>query len=265
LRDRYARLAAGSPEPDQQWLNWIVRRRSDAQAVGTVQATVTFAGSQPSASVAWVIGADWQGQGFASEAAGALVEWLRRKGVGDVVANIHPEHRASAAVATRAGLRRTDELAGGEQVWRAQAWTETRDNAPAMSQENEDLARFGYHWFNREHEPPPTWHPDGEFMNSREDPDHTTYRGIDAIGKQHQGWFDSYPDLRVEPLEIRSRGDRTFAWVRFTGHAANSGVPLEMELAHVGIWEDGKLRRLEEYFDRAEALAVAGLAEQPTP
>jgi ketosteroid isomerase-like protein len=87
------------------------------------------------------------------------------------------------------------------------------------------------------------------------------YRGIDEIRRQHQGWFDSYPDLRVEPLEIRSNGDRVFAWVRFTGHGAKSGISLEMELAHVGTWEGGKLRRLEEFLDRNEALEVLGLSE----
>jgi ketosteroid isomerase-like protein len=130
-----------------------------------------------------------------------------------------------------------------------------------MSQENEDLARFGYEWFNREKEPPPTWHPDGEFINAREDPDHASYRGIDAIRAQHQGWFDSYPDLRIEPLEIRSNGDLVFVWTRFTGHGADSGVAMEMELAHVATYESGKLRRLREYFDREEALEAVGLAE----
>ena len=131
-----------------------------------------------------------------------------------------------------------------------------------MSQENlEELARWGYDWFNREREPPPNWLPDGEFVNAREDPDHATYRGIDAIRKQHQGWFDSYPDLRVEPLEIRSNGNRVFAWVHFSGHGADSGVPMKMELGHVLTFEDGGLRRLEEYFDRGEALGAAGLRE----
>lgn len=35
LRHRYARLAAGSSDPDELWLNWIVRRRADSQAVAT--------------------------------------------------------------------------------------------------------------------------------------------------------------------------------------------------------------------------------------
>jgi ketosteroid isomerase-like protein len=130
-----------------------------------------------------------------------------------------------------------------------------------MSQEDvEETIRWGYDWFNREQEPPPTWLPDGEFVNSREDPDHATYRGIDAIRKQHEGWFDSYPDLRVEPVEIRVNGDRAFVWVRFTGHGADSGVAMEMELAHVLSLEGVQTRRLEEYFDRDEALEAAGLS-----
>ena len=128
-----------------------------------------------------------------------------------------------------------------------------------MSQELEHLVRSSFEWFNREKEPPPTWHSDCEFVNAREDPDHTVYRGIEAIWKQFQGWFESYPDLRVEPLEIRTNGDRVFSWSRLTGHGAESGAPMEMELAHVGFWADGKLKRLEEYYDRAEALEIAGL------
>jgi RimJ/RimL family protein N-acetyltransferase len=94
------------------------RPRSDAQAVGTVQATVTTRDGRSTAAAAWVIGVDWQNQGFASEAARALVEWLQQNGADEVIACIHPDHRASAVVATRAGLRPTSEERHGEQVWR---------------------------------------------------------------------------------------------------------------------------------------------------
>ena len=126
----------------------------------------------------------------------------------------------------------------------------------------EELVRSGYAHFNREREPPPMWHPDGEFVNAREDPDHSTYRGIDAIRKQHQGWFDSYPDLTVQPLDVRQNGDRVFVWVHFSGHGADSGVAMDMELAHViTIDDEGRTRRLEEFFDREEALASVGLED----
>jgi RimJ/RimL family protein N-acetyltransferase len=117
LLARYERWAAGSPDPGQVWLNWVIRRREDGQPVGTVQATVVTDGGT-TAYVAWVVGTPWQGQGFAAEAAIALVAWLRAAGAAEIVAHIHPEHRASAAVAARAGLRPTDETADGERVWR---------------------------------------------------------------------------------------------------------------------------------------------------
>ena len=69
--------------------------------------------------LSWVIGVEWQNQGFASEAARALVDWLGHQGADEIVAHVHPGHQASAAVAARAGLHPTDELADGEQVWRA--------------------------------------------------------------------------------------------------------------------------------------------------
>jgi ketosteroid isomerase-like protein len=127
------------------------------------------------------------------------------------------------------------------------------------SAETGALVRWGYEWFNREKAPPPTWLPDGEYINAREDPDHATYRGIDAIRRQHQGWVDAYPDLRVEPLEIIVNGDRVFVWTRFTGHGADSGAAMEMELAHVVTLEDDRTRRIEEFFNRSEALEAAGL------
>jgi RimJ/RimL family protein N-acetyltransferase len=127
LRVRYASLVAGSSNLDEVWLNWIVRRLSDLQAIGTVQATLTTCAGRRTAHVAWVIGVDWQNQGFGSEAARALVRWLRNRGTHSVFAHIHPDHRASAEVAMRAGLEPTDERAGGEQVWRA---PEDREGSP---------------------------------------------------------------------------------------------------------------------------------------
>lgn len=118
LRDRYARLAAGHP-PDgsqEEWWNWIMRQRDPVTAVGTVQATITGRGSL--AEIAWVVGTAWQGRGFASEAALALVGWLEARQVQAITACIHPHHRASAAVAERAGLRPTGEFRDGERVWR---------------------------------------------------------------------------------------------------------------------------------------------------
>ncbi|MET7967018.1 GNAT family N-acetyltransferase [Micromonospora sp. NPDC005305] len=113
LRARYERLVAGSPDPAVTWCNWVIRLRDDACLVGTVQATVT----ERVAEIAWVVGTPWQGRGIAGEAARGLVAWLGRQGVRTVIAHIHPDHRASAAVATAAGLAPTDVRHEGEIRW----------------------------------------------------------------------------------------------------------------------------------------------------
>jgi RimJ/RimL family protein N-acetyltransferase len=92
----------------------VVRLDSADCLTGTVQATVV--GGR--AEIAWVVGTPWQGQGIATEAARGLVGWLCAQGVTTLVAHIHPDHLASAAVAAGAGLTATDEWDDGERRWR---------------------------------------------------------------------------------------------------------------------------------------------------
>jgi RimJ/RimL family protein N-acetyltransferase len=130
LRDRYRSWIAGSGRDTERWLNWIVRCRGDGAAIGTVQATVMNPDADPVAFVAWTIGVGWQRQGYATEATAALVEWLVDHGVDAIVAHVHPQHIASANVATRAGLRPTSEVVDGEVVWRLPRPDDQPDDQP---------------------------------------------------------------------------------------------------------------------------------------
>jgi RimJ/RimL family protein N-acetyltransferase len=117
LEARYRRLVKGAPPGSgATWLNWTIRRREDGRAVGTAQATVT--GGE--AVLAWVVASAWQGRGYATEAARALVAWAQGNGL-EPRANIHPQHAASERVGSQAGLRPSDELAAGERIWRLPA------------------------------------------------------------------------------------------------------------------------------------------------
>ena len=118
LRRRYAAWVSGSGSADELWLNWIVRRGTDGAAVGTVQATILTLDTGVEALVAWIIGTPWQRQGHAGEAAAGLVSWLVGQGIESVVAHVHADHQASAAVASRVGLRPTDAVVDEEVVWR---------------------------------------------------------------------------------------------------------------------------------------------------
>ncbi|MEU6929537.1 GNAT family N-acetyltransferase [Streptomyces sp. NPDC046374] len=113
LRARYARMLAGPTEPGTAWCNWVLRLRETGAAVGTVQATVTG----EAAEIAWVAGTAWQGQGLSKEAAGALADWLRSLGTSVILAHVHPDHHASAAVAAAAGLAPTESFEDGERRW----------------------------------------------------------------------------------------------------------------------------------------------------
>ncbi|MEU6659032.1 GNAT family N-acetyltransferase [Streptomyces sp. NPDC046821] len=117
LRERYQRLAGGSPDPAVSWCNWVLRLKGDGSLAGTVQATVVPGDDGLDAEIAWVVGVPWQGRGLATEAARGLVDWLRQRPVRTLVAHIHPDHAASAAVAAACGLTPTDRTHDGEVRW----------------------------------------------------------------------------------------------------------------------------------------------------
>ena len=98
-----------------------------------------------------------------------------------------------------------------------------------MSQAPEDVVRSAYERFNAgERDPlPDLWHHDAKWIPDRRDPEPAPYLGL----------------------------------VRFSGHGAGSRVAIDMERAIVYTVEREKVRPVEEYFNRAEALEAAGLSE----
>jgi RimJ/RimL family protein N-acetyltransferase len=118
LRASYERrLAADAGGDTERWCNWIVRHRDSGQAVGGLQATITATNDGFAAELAWIVASAYQGRGYAREAATAMAGWLRQQGAQMLVADIHPEHHASMAVARALGLTVSDEVIDGEIRW----------------------------------------------------------------------------------------------------------------------------------------------------
>ena len=86
-------------------------------ASNPLEVTITGQSAEIAAKIAWVVGTPWQGRGIAGEATRGLVAWLATQPVHTVVAHIHPDHHASAAVAKFAGLAATDVWQDGEVRW----------------------------------------------------------------------------------------------------------------------------------------------------
>lgn len=114
LATRYRLLAGGPTDERERWANWIIRTQRTGAPIGFMQATIT----RETAQLAWLIGMSWQGQGYATEAATTVREWLEPHGPFDFLAHIHPKHEASMGVARAIGLAPSGIVdQDGEMIW----------------------------------------------------------------------------------------------------------------------------------------------------
>jgi RimJ/RimL family protein N-acetyltransferase len=115
---RYTAQSVGeSDDGSQWWLNWVIRDNASGALVGFVQATVAEDAGRLSADIAWVVAPRAQGNGVATEATRGMIRWLREHGVDSLGAFLHPQHRASIAVAKHQGLNPTSTIQKGEIRW----------------------------------------------------------------------------------------------------------------------------------------------------
>lgn len=103
LRNVYAQLEARkSPDGNEAWLNWVVRPHAHP-LVGYVQATVA---SNRSAYVAYVLGSQHWGRGYALKAMHAMLGHLASAyGVNRCVATVEAENQRSIRLLERLGFR----------------------------------------------------------------------------------------------------------------------------------------------------------------
>lgn len=103
LRARYGRLESRrSPEGDELWLNWVVRR--GGEAIGTVQATCRPDGI---AYIAYEIFVPFQGQGWAAKAVAAMIDHVQAcADIGTAKALVDTRNIASIRLLERLGFSR---------------------------------------------------------------------------------------------------------------------------------------------------------------
>lgn len=95
LAARYARLAAGSPQPDEIWRNWVMFDRG-ARPIGTLQASI-FADHR--AMIAYMVLPRYWQQGYGAEGVRWMLgEVIERDGAETAEAFIDTRNRASIAL-----------------------------------------------------------------------------------------------------------------------------------------------------------------------
>ena len=87
-------------------------------------------------------------------------------------------------------------------------------------------------------------------------------RGHDGARRWWQNWLDTWPDYKVEVVDVRDGGDVTVAAFRAVGHGAGSELPLQDTAWQLGRWRAGKCVAWRIFTNRAEAFEAAGLSEQ---
>jgi ketosteroid isomerase-like protein len=84
-------------------------------------------------------------------------------------------------------------------------------------------------------------------------------RGHDAVRRFFDGFWEAWADDAVWRLDTtRVYGGAVIALSRFTGHARTSGAEVTGGVFQVFRFRDGKIAQIEDFTDRAQALAAAG-------
>jgi ketosteroid isomerase-like protein len=103
--------------------------------------------------------------------------------------------------------------------------------------------------------------PDFEFYSAFADMGESVYRGVDGFAELIADFDETWEDMSWAVEDVREAAEHTIHSFKITGRARRSGVPLDERGWQVVEWRGRRPHRVKSYFDRAEALAAAGLED----
>jgi ketosteroid isomerase-like protein len=133
-----------------------------------------------------------------------------------------------------------------------------------MSRENVAIAKRIYEARNRgdvdavlaECAPDVTWRPHLATLGTQ------PIRGQDEVRAYMVSLREDWQSFRHEPEEFFDAGDQVVAFLQTYAKGRGSGVDVEVAVAHVLSFEEGRCLGYVSYHDRGEALRVAGLSSE---
>ncbi|MGZ5354769.1 MAG: nuclear transport factor 2 family protein [Solirubrobacterales bacterium] len=132
-----------------------------------------------------------------------------------------------------------------------------------MSRENVEVVRnLCQHWARGDLAFSDPFDPDVEFSRTAPEGSGVSGRwlGLKEVSAGFGEYVRAFTEFRLEAERIIDLDDeRVLVFSRHTGRGKRSGVPTEHELGELFTVRDGKIVRVDFYWDRAEAFEVAGL------
>ena len=86
-------------------------------------------------------------------------------------------------------------------------------------------------------------------------------QGHEAVRASLAHWIADWDDYKVMPEEFVDSGDCVVVTVRLRGRGRGSGIEIGALFYDVYTVRDGKIVRMDQFTERAEALEAVGLAE----
>ena len=134
-----------------------------------------------------------------------------------------------------------------------------------MSNENVEIVQEGWDAWLRDDLPGIFRHLDPDIVwdtSHFHDWPESSYHGIEGVERFLTEWRDVWDGYEVEVEDVRAAPDgRVVSLIVQRGKGRGSGLAMEMKTAMIATLHDGKLSRIDNYEDRAEALEAAGLRE----
>ena len=94
------------------------------------------------------------------------------------------------------------------------------------------------------------------------------FRGHQGMEELFRVWMTEpwQGSLQMEPAHVIDLGDgRVLPLITFRGTGRGSGVPVELEYAHLAHFSNGAIRRVDGHTTWERALRAVGLDEVPHP
>ena len=85
-----------------------------------------------------------------------------------------------------------------------------------------------------------------------------TIRGTVEMVRWHHRWFEAWEVLTAHVEELLEGDDAIVARIRVEGRGSTSGTAVSQRFFHVIEMRDGRIVRMREFLDKAEARRAAG-------